>query len=184
MGNAAPIARRTILAASAMALLLLASVTGALAQEAEPKTTPQAPLAPSPMIWDLVDTRETLSLTLRREDGLGDAPFFAACAETGKIDLRLGAPLDQVKAPGQPIAITLRAGSRSATVNGSSESVELTGSMQLLAHVKSSDPLFDVLAAGQPVALERAAVQPLVLKAIEPEVLKLFRVTCETRTEH
>lgn len=136
------------------------------------------------MIWDLVDTRETLSLTLRRRDGSGDRPFFAACAEVGKIDLRLGAPLTKVSESGQPVALTLSAGKLRAALKARSELYQPTGSMEAFAAISADHPLFAVLESGRPVRVDRPAEKHLTLQRADPQMVKLFTVTCRTRTEH
>ncbi|MBM3609587.1 MAG: hypothetical protein FJX29_14270, partial [Alphaproteobacteria bacterium] len=140
--------------------LLLAALCGAFgpAAFAQEQSAPQIERIPhdaSQMIWDLVDTRETLSLTLRRPDGAGDKPFFAACAEVGKIDMRIGAPLSHVKAAGQAITLTLRSGKTNAQIAGRSEFFQPTGSHELFAAIKDDHPLLGVLGAGAEVRVEK-----------------------------
>ena len=168
---------------SSSAKILVAGFCAALALSTSGGAQPASPSG-AELIWDLVDTRETLSLTLRRRDGSGDRPFFAACAEVGKIDLRLGAPLDKAPEPGQKVSLTLAAGALRATLEARSDLYQPTGSMEAFAAITADHPLFAVLESGQPVRLERPAANPMILQAADPQMVKLFTVTCRTRTEH
>lgn len=136
------------------------------------------------LIWDLLDVRDTLSLTLRRADGTGDQPFFAACSAYGQIDLRLGAPLDRIEKAGEPVKITLTANRVSASVSGVSEIYQPTGSMRAFARITASDPVFAVLATGKAITLDRPAKQRVTWPAVAPGDVKFFIDACKTRSEH
>lgn len=166
------------------AKIFLLSAGAALAFAAPASAQQKAKESGADMIWDLVDTRETLSLTLRRRDGSGDRPFFAACAEVGKIDLRLGAPINKVSESGQPVKLTLSAGKLRATLNARSELYQPTGSMEAFVAITADHPLFGVLESGLPVRVARPADKRLTLQRADPQMVKLFTVTCRTRTEH
>ncbi len=136
------------------------------------------------LIWDLVDLRDILSYTLRKPDGSGDQPAYIVCPETGKIEIWLGARLDKVEKPGEPVTITLRSDRRSAAINGVSELYPRTGSMRAFVKTDIKDPLFDVLASGKPVDVERPATTPMTFPAANPADVKFFLDACRTRTEH
>lgn len=136
------------------------------------------------LIWDLVDLRDILSYTLRKPDGSGDQPAYIVCPQIGQIEIWLGAPLDKVEKSGEPVTITLRSDGRSAVLKGVSELYQPTGSMRAFLKTDIKDPLFNVLATGKPVAVERPATTPMTFPATDPSEVKFFLDACKTRTEH
>ena len=136
------------------------------------------------MIWDLLNVRDMLSLTLRQTDGLGDQPFFAACAAGGEIDLRFGAPLDGVAKSDERVSLTLIANRVESKLTGLSEIYQPTGSMRAFARIQADDPVFALLATGKPVTLVHVTKKRVVWPAAAPRDVRDFVEACKTRSEH
>jgi len=85
-----------------------------------------------------------------------DTEFWALCKGGGVAQIGVGANSNAGKAEGETIALTLKSGAQTAKLSGTSrksENFEMTGGSELIAQVKTDDPLFAVLTVGKPIAV-------------------------------
>ena len=104
-----------------------------------------------------------------------DYEFWAHCRADGDIDVGMGAESHVGKGKGEKVELTLTSARQSAKVVGVSResvNVEMTGGIELQARVKRDDPLFAVLAAGQPIRVTGSTRKPLKwnVKGLKPKV--------------
>ena len=104
-----------------------------------------------------------------------DYEFWAHCRADGDIDVGMGAESHIGKGKGEKVELTLSSAEHSAKVVGVSResvNVEMTGGIELQGRVKRDDPLFAVLATGQPIRVTGSIKKPLKwnVKGLKPKV--------------
>ena len=140
--------------------------------------------ADAPLRWDIETDRNSFTLTLRHKDPKAPLPFLAACEAVGDLKLTIGAPLDLVKKPGGSVAVTLKAGGKSASVSGKAVFNQFTKAMELVVETNASHPLFSVLATGKPVQVGGPAKTPVTWPAADGDAVRLWVSDCTYRVEH
>ena len=104
-----------------------------------------------------------------------DYEFWAHCRADGDIDVGMGAESHVGKGKGEKVELTLTSAGQSAKVVGVSRdsvNAEMTGGIELQGRVKRDDPLFAVLAIGQPIRVTGSIKKPLKwnVKGLKPRV--------------
>jgi hypothetical protein len=92
-----------------------------------------------------------------------DFEFWAHCRTDGNIDIGMGAESHVGKGKGERVELTLTSAGQTAKIAGVSRhsiNSEMTGGIELRGRVTRDDPLFLVLATGQPITVT-GLIKPL-----------------------
>jgi hypothetical protein len=92
-----------------------------------------------------------------------DFEFWAHCRTDGNIDIGMGAESHVGKGKGEKVELTLTSAGQTANVAGVSRhsvNSEMTGGIELRGRVTRDNPLFLVLATGQPITVT-GPIKPL-----------------------
>lgn len=89
-------------------------------------------------------------------DDQGEQAFWAYCRPGSVIDVGVGANAQVGEGSGEAVMLSLTSGDETARLRGISRKTanfDKTGGTELRTSVSEDDPLFDVLATGQPITV-------------------------------